>query len=245
MILALIVGLSLAQICMGAKRTVTVKDSLGGKMRVIELNDTVIGGKQVADTLSITVYLGETAADEMAEQRAQERIARQESDRKHREKMNEVEAWCRNVENILDAAVPIAGVIMVFGMPTIILIVVFSYRHKNRKAKYQLAEQAIQHGQPIPEGLFKEQSMERADLYGNRVKGIKNTCLGLALFIFLWALTEEFAIGCIGLIILFNGIGQLAIYYTGQKKTAAEPKPVEEAKFTKEEKPTVEANTEE
>ncbi|MCD8474797.1 MAG: DUF6249 domain-containing protein [Bacteroides graminisolvens] len=47
-----------------------------------------------------------------------------------------------------------------------------------------------------------------------RVKGIKNTFLGLGLFIFLWALTDEFGLGCIGLLIMFTGLGQLVIHYT-------------------------------
>lgn len=35
---------------------------------------------------------------------------------------------------------------------------------------------------------------------------------GLGLGIFLWALTGEFGIGCIGFMIMFIGIGQVIIY---------------------------------
>ena len=41
----------------------TVTDTMNGKKRVIELQDTVINGQQTTDTLSITTYEG-TDADE-------------------------------------------------------------------------------------------------------------------------------------------------------------------------------------
>ena len=47
-----------------------------------------------------------------------------------------------------------------------------------------------------------------------RTKGIKNIFIGIGLFIFLWAITENFGVGCVGLLIMFTGFGQLVIYYT-------------------------------
>ena len=44
--------------------------------------------------------------------------------------------------------------------------------------------------------------------------GIKNIFIGIGLFIFLWAITENFGVGCVGLLIMFTGFGQLVIYYT-------------------------------
>lgn len=42
--------------------------------------------------------------------------------------------------------------------------------------------------------------------------------VGIGLFIFLWAITDEFGLGCIGLLIMFTGFGQLVIYYTQQDR---------------------------
>ena len=45
----------------------------------------------------------------------------------------------------------------------------------------------------------------------SRSQGIKNTFTGIGLFIFLWAITGEFGIGAIGLLVTFMGIGQWII----------------------------------
>lgn len=98
------------------------------------------------------------------------------------------------------------------GMPIAIVFIALYFGYKNKKARYKLAEQALAAGQPIPEGLFKD------NLKGNiRSRGIKNIFLGLGLTIFLWALTTEFSIATIGLLIFFTGLGQVVISYTQEK----------------------------
>ena len=92
---------------------------------------------------------------------------------------------------------------LIFGFPFFVIFIAFYFRYKNRRERYKLVEKAIAAGQPIPEGILKE-SLNT----DSTTKGIKNMCLGTGLFIFLWAITESFAIGCIGLLILFNGLGQ-------------------------------------
>ena len=105
--------------------------------------------------------------------------------------------------------IPIIAIVMGINLPMFIVFIAFYFRYKNKKAQYRLVEQALAAGQPIPESIFK-QNLD-SDI---RVKGIKNTFLGLGLFIFLWALTGEFGLGCIGLLIMFTGLGQLVIHYT-------------------------------
>ncbi len=61
--------------------------------------------------------------------------------------------------------------------------------------------------------LFKEAAA--TDI---RSKGINNIFVGIGLFIFLWAITGEFGLGCIGLLVMFTGFGQLVIFYSQQKK---------------------------
>ena len=76
-----------------------------------------------------------------------------------------------------------------------------------------LAEQALASGQQLPENFFKEAAA--TDI---RSKGINNIFVGIGLFIFLWAITGEFGLGCIGLLVMFTGFGQLVIFYSQQKK---------------------------
>ena len=102
--------------------------------------------------------------------------------------------------------ISIIAIVAVFGLPVFILFVIFFFRYKNRKARYRLAEQAIAAGQPLPENFIREN--RPAD---QRSQGIKNTFTGIGLFIFLWAITGEFGIGAIGLLVTFMGIGQWII----------------------------------
>lgn len=179
----------------GQNRTVTVKDSISNKKQVIELRDTVINGRTVSDTLSIMTYENES-----------------ESESGYRHHHHSGMDW-EAMRNIPEAIIAITAIVFVFGLPIIIVFFVFYFRYKNRRAKYHLAEQALANGQPLPENFFKNVEIE--DI---RSKGIKNIFLGLGLFIFLWAITTSFGLGCIGLLIMFTGFGQIVIYYTQQNK---------------------------
>lgn len=180
-------------------RTVTLKNNQGEKLQVIELHDTVIDGKQTTDTLSITTYENPSSADE--EEREASNIF-----------WNKI-TYSQNHRNdhFSETLVSIIAIIAVFGMPVFILFIIFYYRNKQRKAKYRLAEQILASGQPLPENFFKNETGK--DL---RSKGINNIFLGLGLFIFLWAITESFGMGSIGLLIMLTGIGQVVIYHSQQ-----------------------------
>lgn len=101
--------------------------------------------------------------------------------------------------------IAVLTILIVFGFPIIIVLLVLFFRYKNRRNRYRLMEKALATGQQIPSEVIKE--TVHGDL---KDKGIKNICLGIGLFIFLWAITN-FAIGCIGIIVLCNGIGQYII----------------------------------
>ena len=124
------------------------------------------------------------------------------------------------------------AIIFVFGLPALLIFIIFYFRYKNRKAKYRLAEQALASGQQLPPDFFKE--VENRDL---RSRGIKNIFLGIGLFIFLWALTGEFGLGCIGLLIMFTGFGQVVIYYTQPERNNGAPfsRMEREGEYTKKE----------
>lgn len=200
-ITSLITCLMLASLAHAQSRTVTVNDSINRKKLVIELYDTIIDGQKAVDTLSITTYEADLT-DPTATSEADQKILSNLS-------------FNPNVNAGVDGnTVAIIAIIAVFGMPVCILIVVFYFRHQQRKANYQLAEKILAAGQPLPENLFG--TNQTKDL---RSKGISNICLGLGLFIFLWALSDEFSIACIGLLILLTGVGQVIIYYTQQPQS--------------------------
>lgn len=196
-ILALIAAMTLCSPVQASNRTVTENDSLGNKKRVIELRDTVIDGKAVTDTLSIMTYEGRDSAH---------------ADK--RWKQNKNGDWNWNLfdlgGNASETIISITAIIFVFGLPLLIVFTVFFFNYKSRKAKYRLAEQALASGQQLPPDFFKNVE-KNEDI---RTKGIKNIFIGIGLFIFLWAITGSFGMGCIGLLIMFTGFGQLVIYYT-------------------------------
>lgn len=199
-IFALMTAMLLCTLAQGKTRTVTENDSEGNKKRVIELKDTVINGTAVTDTLSIMTYESSSKADES-----------EDSDYKHHSHAYQL-GWDLG-HDTKEALIAITAIVFVFGFPLITVFIIFFFRYKSRKAKYRLAEQALANGQQLPENLFK--NAEAEDI---RSKGIKNIFVGMGLFIFLWAISEEFGLGCIGLLVMFTGFGQLVIYYTQQNK---------------------------
>lgn len=193
----LILGLMAASCLPSQAGNRLVTDSVDGKKRVIELQDTVVDGKAVTDTLSITTYEDPTQS-----------VTKEQIDKvTYRFKGDYLFGLEKNLWNL--AIVPIVAIVFVFGLPALLIFTIFYFRYKNRKAKYRLAEQALASGQQLPPEFFE--GMEKQDL---RSKGIKNIFLGIGLFIFLWAITENFGLGCIGLLIMFTGFGQLVTYYT-------------------------------
>ena len=186
-ILALIAAMTLCSLVQAKNRTVTENDSLGNKKRVIELRDTTIDGKTVTDTLSIMTYEGSSSD------------SKSDKGWKH----HNSSGWDWDFDLDGKTSETIISV-------TAIVFTVFFFNYKNRKAKYRLAEQALSSGQQLPEDFFKN-AEKTEDI---RTKGIKNIFIGIGLFIFLWAITENFGVGCVGLLIMFTGFGQLVIYYT-------------------------------
>lgn len=183
------------------RRVETVRDSLNNVTKLIELDGD--------DTLSITTYEG-TDADNVG----------------LTVKHTDTEAWDDEdyvVDHVLKpifngTLIALMGIIFVFGLPIALIFIIFYYRNKNRKAKYQLAEKILASGQPLPPNFFTDLGVK--DL---RTRGFSNIFVGLGLFIFLWAITGEFGVGCIGLLVLCTGLGQIVTYYTRERKKQDNP----------------------
>ena len=180
------------------KRVETVRDTVNNTVKLIELDGD--------DTLSVTTYEGANAAD--VELTTKYTVSKDSDDDGNDYFMGiNKNAWEWGI------LIPIVGIVFVFGMPIAIVFFALYFRNKNRRAKYKLAEQMLASGQELPKGFFDE--LNAHDL---RTRGFSNLFLGLGLFILLWALTEEFGVGCIGLLVLCIGLGQLATYYTRDRK---------------------------
>ena len=201
-ILGLMLAMMFCTLVQGANRTVTENDGQGNKKRVIELRDTVINGETVTDTLSIMTYENSAAGSND-----------NSGNRKHHSSSGIDWSGFDLGSRTSETVIAVTAIVFVFGLPLLIIFVIFFFRYKNRKAKYRLAEQALASGQQLPENFFKEAAA--TDIHS---KGINNIFVGIGLFIFFWAITEEFSIGCIGLLVMFTGFGQLVIYYTQQSK---------------------------
>lgn len=215
----LLLGL-MAAICLGIQaENRTVTDSVNGKKRVIELTDTMINGQRTTDTLSITIYEGSSTYSD---------------DETYHHSSGSGLQWVgfNFGDKAPETVIAMTAIIFVFGLPALLIFIIFYFRYKNRKAKYRLAEQALASGQQLPPDFFKE--VENRDL---RSRGIKNIFLGIGLFIFLWALTGEFGLGCIGLLIMFTGFGQVVIYYTQPERNNGAPfsRMEREGEYTKKE----------
>lgn len=196
-IFGLMLAMMFCTLVQGANRTVTENDGQGNKKRVIELRDTVINGETVTDTLSVMTYENGAGSSNAPEKWRTHHSSGMD--------WNGFDLGSKTSETVI----AVTAIVFVFGLPLLIIFVVFFFRYKNRKAKYRLAEQALASGQQLPENFFKEAAA--TDI---RSKGINNIFVGIGLFIFLWAITGEFGLGCIGLLVMFTGFGQLVIFYS-------------------------------
>ena len=189
-----------------AKQRVVYKtDSINKERLVIEVNDTMRNGQAEVDTLSITRYpLGTSGSS----------VSRRNYDDDDIEELKEVMetiGWKGSDWGWGGATLAMFAIFMaifgIFILPLLIIALIIYYRHKNRKAKYELAAKMIEKGEPLPADL--EESVR--GLSDMEAKGIRNMCIGAALTIFFWALTDSFGLACIGLIVLANGLSQYII----------------------------------
>lgn len=139
-------------------------------------------------------------------------------------------------ESILKQVVMPMVIIGLLGtlLPIVCVVAVLVYSYKKRKDKYRLAEKILESGQPLPNSLndVLGDAARQTDLYS---RGVKNICLGVALSLFLFFLTDELGIACIGLFIVANGVSQLLgsrrlerAEKAGQSSKKEEDKPTEQ-----------------
>ena len=126
------------------------------------------------------------------------------------------------IENILDSldAGDLAGMAFVLCIITIVFVlsplvvlgVLFYFIYKNRKQKIQLAQMAMQNGQPIPDQLLKESEPNADNTYNT---GLRQLFLGIGLMVFLGYTAGKVGFG-IGALVFFIGLGKVVIARTNK-----------------------------
>ena len=104
----------------------------------------------------------------------------------------------------------IVAILIFLAFPFIVLIVLLRYLFKRSRARMELAQKAIEKGQPIPEGLCGKQAVPAADLWRT---GIRNVSIGAGL-VLMFAIWGSAFLAGIGALVLCYGVGQLVIVKT-------------------------------
>ena len=99
--------------------------------------------------------------------------------------------------------------------PVLIIVALFYFIHRNRREKMRLAQMAMQQGQPIPEGLLKDQ----LDDWGQNdyQKGLRQCFVGIGLMVFLGYAAGHVGFG-IGALVFCIGLGKVFAGKTSMKK---------------------------
>lgn len=207
-LLTLIVTMTFCSLPWAQKQVITSTDSIGKAKVTVR---KTLKDASIVDTSSVTI-IGVDAMDSTYMNKEGNSTSAQTSLSIHAND-NDFPFSAFGTAMGAEILIAIVAIVAVFGLPVFILFLVFFFRYKNRKARYRLMEQALVAGQPLPEEFIKEN--KPAD---QRSQGIRNTFTGIGLFIFLWAITGEFGIGAIGLLVMFMGLGQWLISHKSNTK---------------------------
>ncbi len=116
--------------------------------------------------------------------------------------------------NVAAIAIPIVGMLMVFGAPalTVILVALFVFRHRERRQQLlnDRIQKFLESGQPVPEKLMAEpEPVATPERHLNQ--GLICLGAGVGLTVFL-TLMNGFAIGSLGLILIGIGLAKVLIW---------------------------------
>ena len=196
---------------MAQSHEVTTTDKNGNKV-VYEISDAPA---TKGDTLSITTY----DPNSVAKSDSINGVDRNEDYVMTKEDLidiiNEtgIKNWGGPVASTAIGGMILGGFICVF-LPIVIIVAVLLYRYFNRKKKYELAQKIVESGQPLPADFAKafQEEYSREEDRGLYEKGVKNVGIGIAFCVFMYLLTDNLALACIGLFIVANGVSQLLSY---------------------------------
>ena len=111
------------------------------------------------------------------------------------------------------AIIVIIFVFLLILSPFIFIILLIWLVSRNRKQKVQMAQMAMQNGQPIPDQLLESPKEEISDEYQ---KGLRQCFVGIGLAIFLGIAAKEIGFG-IGALVFCIGMGKIIAAKTASK----------------------------
>ena len=198
----------------GTSLTLTATtDSLNNNKVAIEVRNVEVDGQMVQDTISITAHSDAEEAEVLDQKPSEPKKSRTVN-------FVDTRSYRRWPYEMWVFVLPMLIVII----PLLIVALALYFRYKNRQSRYRLIAKALESGQPLPKELqdeakkaFRQSNPQQESLNQLRSKGIGNVATGLGLFILLWALTDSFAIGCVGLLVLCIGLGKLVNYHLQMK----------------------------
>ena len=114
----------------------------------------------------------------------------------------------------------ITAIIAVFGMPVLIALIVMLFISRQKRDKYRLMETMVKNGQPVPESLFKPDTMPEESSMQMLRNGLIYITIGIGLAIALWGFGLNDAIG-IASIPALVGCAYMVTYYVARGKENA------------------------
>lgn len=202
---------------MAQSHEVTTTDKDGNKV-VYEISDAAA---TKGDTLSITTFDPQSVAKSDSinnvDKNSEEYRMTKEDVKMVLDELDIDVDWAKSA-----ILMTILSVLLCVFLPIVIIVAVLFYRYYNRKKKYELAQRIVESGQPLPDNFLNELKEEYREDAGLFEKGIKNVTIGIALAIFLWLMTGEAFLACIGLFVVANGASQLISYYHHKGKVFKE-----------------------
>lgn len=202
---------------MAQSHEVTTTDKDGNKV-VYEISDAAA---TKGDTLSITTFDPQSVAKSDSinnvDKSSEEYRMTKEDVKMVLDELDIDAVWAKSA-----VMMTILSVLLCVFLPIVIIVAVLFYRYYNRKKKYELAQRIVESGQPLPDNFLNELKEEYREDAGLFEKGIKNVTIGIALAIFLWLMTGEAFLACIGLFVVANGASQLISYYHHKGKVFKE-----------------------
>lgn len=112
-----------------------------------------------------------------------------------------------------DLVIPIIAMLLIFGAPIALVGVVFYFRYKNKRARYEVMKQALEHGHNLPPELAKgmcevTETANSRDMWWQ--KGVKMFFIGLGLAIFL-GIMMGYRMSSIGFLLMCIGVGEIVV----------------------------------
>ena len=191
---------------MAQSHEVTTTDKDGNKV-VYEISDAAA---TKGDTLSITTFDPKSVAKSDSINNANKGEDYELTKEDIRSIMHEMD-----IDTGLSSALGfiILSISLCVILPIVFVLAVLLYRYYSRKKKYELAQRIVDSGKPLPDNFLNELKEEYREDAGLFEKGVKNVAIGIALTVFLWLMTGEAFLACIGMFVVANGASQLISYY--------------------------------